>query len=99
MSLPRIHERQRGAVAIIVGLMIVVLVGFIGLALDLGKLYVSKSELQNRADSCALAAARDLTGATPLTVSEAAGLTAAARNLVLFRATWNSSRTSHRPNP
>jgi hypothetical protein len=49
--------------------MIVVLVGFIGLALDLGKLYVSKSELQNRADSCALAAARDLTGATPLTVS------------------------------
>ncbi|WP_234725287.1 pilus assembly protein TadG-related protein [Cupriavidus metallidurans] len=85
MSLPRIHERQRGAVAIIVGLMIVVLVGFIGLALDLGKLYVSKSELQNRADSCALAAARDLTGATPLTVSEAAGLTAAARNLVLFQ--------------
>jgi uncharacterized membrane protein len=36
--------------------MIVVLVGFIGLALDLGKLYVSKSELQNRADSCALSA-------------------------------------------
>jgi len=84
-SLPRIHARQRGAVAIIVGLMIAVLVGFIGLALDLGKLYVSKSELQNRADSCALAAARDLTGATPLTVSEAAGFTAGARNLVLFQ--------------
>jgi Flp pilus assembly protein TadG len=85
MSLPRIHARQRGAVAIIVALMIVVLVGFIGLALDLGKLYVSKSELQNRADSCALAAARDLTGATPLSVSEAAGYTSAARNLVLFQ--------------
>ncbi|WP_237718180.1 TadE/TadG family type IV pilus assembly protein [Cupriavidus sp. BIS7] len=85
MSLPRIHARQRGAVAIIVALMIVVLVGFIGLALDLGKLYVSKSELQNRADSCALAAARDLTGATPLSVSEAAGYTSGARNLVLFQ--------------
>lgn len=82
---PRFRARQRGAVAIIVGLSIVVLVGFIGLALDLGKLYVSKSELQNRADACALAAARDLTGATPLTVSEAAGITAAARNLVLFQ--------------
>jgi len=85
MSLPRLLARERGAVAIIVALMIVVLVGFIGLALDLGKLYVSKSELQNRADSCALAAARDLTGATPLSVSEAAGYTAAARNLVLFQ--------------
>lgn len=82
---PRFRTRQRGAVAIIVGLSIVVLVGFIGLALDLGKLYVSKSELQNRADACALAAARDLTGATPLTISEAAGFTAAARNLVLFQ--------------
>jgi len=85
MSLPRVLARERGAVAIIVALMIVVLVGFIGLALDLGKLYVSKSELQNRADSCALAAARDLTGATPLGISEAAGYTAAARNLVLFQ--------------
>lgn len=84
-TLARRHTRQRGAVAIIMGLMIVVLVGFIGLALDLGKLYVAKSELQNGADSCALAAARDLTGATPLAVSEAAGITAGSRNYALFQ--------------
>lgn len=84
-TLARRQARQRGAVAIIMGLMIVVLVGFIGLALDLGKLYVAKSELQNSADSCALAAARDLTGATPLMVSEAAGITAGSRNQALFQ--------------
>ncbi|SOZ15385.1 conserved hypothetical protein [Cupriavidus taiwanensis] len=79
------HARQRGAVAIIMGIVIVVLVGLVGLALDLGKLYVAKSELQNSADACALAAARDLTGATPLAVSEAAGITAGSRNQALFQ--------------
>ena len=51
-----IRRNQRGAVAIIVGLTLAVLIGFAGLALDLGRLYVNKSELQNAADSCALAA-------------------------------------------
>ena len=50
---------QRGAVAIIVGLTIAVLVGFAGLALDGGRLYVNKTELQNAADACALAASFD----------------------------------------
>jgi len=56
-------NKQRGAVAIITGLAMVVLVGFAGLALDGGRLYVNKTELQNAADSCALAAAFELTGA------------------------------------
>lgn len=77
--------KQRGAVAIIVAIALVALVGAVGLALDLGKLYVAKSELQNGADACALAAARDLTGATPLAVSEAAGITAGSRNMALFQ--------------
>jgi len=82
------RRRQRGAVAIIVGLTLAVLVGFAGLALDLGRLYVNKAELQNAADSCALAAARELTcdptsGACPgsyLESAEAAGLFIAGRN-------------------
>lgn len=77
--------RQRGAVAIIVGLSLAVLIGFVGLALDLGKLYVTKSEQQNSMDACALAAARDLTGATPLAVSEAAGITAGSINRLMFQ--------------
>jgi len=50
-------DKQRGAVAIITGLAMVVLVGFAGLALDGGRLYLTKTELQNAADACALAAA------------------------------------------
>lgn len=82
-SLPK----ERGAVAIIVALAMVVLVGFAGLALDLGKLYVAKSELQNSADACALAAARELTGASTnqLILAEAAGIAAGMRHDVLFQ--------------
>ncbi len=56
------RESQTGAVAVIVALSILVLVGFAGLALDAGQLYVTKTELQNAADACALSAAYELTG-------------------------------------
>ena len=49
-------SRQRGAVALVVGLTLSVLLGAIGLALDSGHLYLTKTELQNGADACALAA-------------------------------------------
>ncbi|SET16388.1 Putative Flp pilus-assembly TadE/G-like [Nitrosospira multiformis] len=80
-------RQEKGVVAIIVALSLVVLVGFAGLALDLGKLYVAKSELQNSADACALAAARELTGANTnqLVLAEAAGMTAGMRHNVLFQ--------------
>lgn len=67
------------------GLTIVVLLGFLGLALDTGRLYVAKTELQNSADACALAAAQALTGATELAVGEAAGITTGLRHRVLFQ--------------
>lgn len=56
------RTRQRGGIAIITALSLVVLVGFAGLALDGGHLYVTKTELQNGADACALAASYELTG-------------------------------------
>lgn len=55
-----LKNRQGGAVAVMVGISIVVLVGFLGLVIDLGHLYVAKTELQNAADACALSAAREL---------------------------------------
>ncbi|MBN3769679.1 pilus assembly protein TadG-related protein [Burkholderia sp. Se-20378] len=78
-------HRQRGAVAIIVGLSLAVMIGFVGLALDLGKLYVTRSELQNSADACALSAARDLTGAISLSVAEADGIAAGHLNFAFFQ--------------
>ncbi|KUY90118.1 MULTISPECIES: pilus assembly protein TadG-related protein [unclassified Burkholderia] len=78
-------RRQQGAVAIIVGLALAVMIGFVGLALDLGKLYVTRSELQNSADSCALSAARDLTSAISLQVAEADGIAAGHSNFAFFQ--------------
>jgi len=62
----------------------IVLLGFIGLAVDAGRLYVSKTELQNAADACALAAAAALTGANAdqLTAAENFGIATGTRNLV-----------------
>ena len=55
-------QHQRGAVAIIVALCLTLLIGMLGLVLDLGHLYVAKTELQNAADAAALAGAKELTG-------------------------------------
>ncbi len=87
-QLQQLPNRQRGAVAVVVGLTIFVLVGMIGLALDSGQLFVNKTELQNAADACALAAARELDGtADALTRADAAGMLVGGRNLVGFQGT------------
>lgn len=73
--------------AVMVAVAIVVLVAFVGLTVDSGRLYVHKSEIQNAMDACALAAARELTGinANQLDQAENAGLTVGNRNLVGFQ--------------
>lgn len=53
-------EKQRGAVAVMTGLLAIVLVAFLGLTVDLGHAYVGTSELQNAADAAALAGAKEL---------------------------------------
>lgn len=58
----RFKSGQQGAVAIIVALSLVVLIGMLGLVLDLGHLYVTKTELQNAADAAALSGAKELNG-------------------------------------
>ena len=91
-----LRKTQQGAVAIIVGLSLVMLVGFAGLALDLGRLYVNKTELQTAADACALAAASELVCDTSVVAvcppsylqnAENAGRFAATRNWRDFQGT------------
>lgn len=60
--MPAPPRQQRGAIAIMLAVMILVMLGFIGLAIDLSRLYNRKVELQTVADTAALAAARRLTG-------------------------------------
>ena len=91
--LPPAQRRQRGAVAVIAAIALPILIGFAGLALDGGRLFMQKTELQNAADACALAASRELTcdpsagacAASYLINAENAGLAVAGRNRIDFQ--------------
>lgn len=52
--------QQGGGVLILAALSLAVLIGFLGLVIDLGRLFVMKTELQSANDACALAAAAEL---------------------------------------
>src|SRR5688500_14245485 len=87
-----IGSRQRGAVLVILGISLAVLIGFLGIVVDLGRLFVTKTELQTAMDACALAAAAELRPSLNppdvLAVSRAvsAGITAGTRNRVDLQA-------------
>jgi Flp pilus assembly protein TadG len=63
-------KRQHGAIAIMFAVMLLIVFGFFGLAIDLAMLYNRKIEMQSVADAAAMAAARQLNG-TPAGVSNA----------------------------
>lgn len=62
MDATRILENRRGIAIVYIALALVVLVGMAALAIDVGYFYVVKSQLQNAADSAALAGASGLKG-------------------------------------
>ena len=85
------RHRQKGAVIITVSLMLLFLLGFMAFAIDFGRLFVVKTELQTAMDSCALSAAQELDGlADSITRGRNAGLTAGNLNRVNFQSsTWD----------
>ncbi|KWR89545.1 pilus assembly protein TadG-related protein [Cupriavidus sp. IDO] len=79
-------KKEEGAILPIVGLILAVLLGMAGLVIDLGGLFVAKTELQSAVDSCALAAAQELDGAADaLTRAASAGLTSGNANKVGYQ--------------
>lgn len=54
---------ERGATAVLVAIVMTVLLGFVGLVVDVGAVYVERRELQNGADAAALALAIECAGA------------------------------------
>ena len=52
--------RQKGATIITTCLLLLFLLGFMAFALDFGRLFIVKAELQTAMDSCALSAAQEL---------------------------------------
>jgi Flp pilus assembly protein TadG len=57
---PSVWRHERGAIAVIAVLMLTALVGMAALVVDIGRLYVVRSELQNAADAGALAGVVEL---------------------------------------
>lgn len=60
MCRPPVMQDTRGAVAVTVAIMLVVLLSFAALALDISNAMIARNELQNVADASALAGARQL---------------------------------------
>jgi hypothetical protein len=86
-------RHERGAVIVTVAMTLLFLLGFMGVALDFGRLFIVKTELQTAMDSCALAAAKELDGqADSLTRATSAGITAGNLNRVdLQSASWRGN--------
>src|SRR6185369_16464663 len=95
--LPKRHQ-QRGAVAVMTGLLLMlVLIPVSGLVLDLGHLYIVKTELQNMADAAALAGGKDLDNSdTGLNKAVASGIAIALKNRYDFGSTLTLNANNFR---
>jgi Flp pilus assembly protein TadG len=60
LHLGSLLNNRHGASAVIIAICLVMLLGFVALAIDMGHLYVARNELQNAADAGALAGASEL---------------------------------------
>lgn len=90
MSPPVPRRRQAGAIAITVALSLVFLLAAAGVAIDFGRLFVIRTELQSALDSCALSAARELDGSdTAIVRAQSAGPSAGNAQALNFQsASW-----------
>ncbi|MES2503135.1 MAG: pilus assembly protein TadG-related protein [Pseudomonadota bacterium] len=86
MNIKRYTAIETGSVQIVLLMFFPLLLVMAGLGADIGKLYVAKSELQNAADACALAAAAQFDStADQITNATNAGNTVAKLNNVVFQ--------------
>lgn len=85
------RRKQQGSVIVTVAFTLLLLLGFMGIALDFGHLFVVRTELQTSMDACALAAAQELDGQPDLvTRATDAGTTAGNLNAVdMQSASWS----------
>jgi len=98
-----VAARQQGAIAIMFALMLLVLIGFMGMALDLGQMYNRTLELQTVANTSALAAAAQLNG-TAAGVANALTQASTAVSALKYKygqlpVSWNNAALSFSTSP
>lgn len=72
-------SRERGFVLLMAGACLIAMVGMLGLAVDVGRLYIVRNEIQAYADAASLTAALELDG-TPAGISRARNSVAGSTN-------------------
>lgn len=67
LNLSTDHQRkgERGSVVIMTAISMLLLILMVGLCIDISRIYMVRTELQNAADAAALSAARELDGSIP----------------------------------
>ena len=81
------NRKDRGFVLITMGMTVIALVGVLGIAVDVGRMFITKNETQAFCDSAALAAALALDGTT-------VGISAAQTALANSTNSWNLDTTA-----
>ena len=79
--------KQRGFVLVVMAVAAIALIGMLGLAVDVGRMFITKNETQTYCDSAALAAALALDGTTQGVTNAKAAVTGSIN-------AWNLSTTS-----
>jgi Flp pilus assembly protein TadG len=87
------RHRRRGIVLPLVAIVIVVLVGFLALAIDLGMLAIAKTQVQQSADLAALTAMRTLNGDSSINYNQS-NATTNAQNVVTYNVVLGQPLTS-----
>ncbi|WP_437771273.1 Tad domain-containing protein [Arthrobacter sp. KNU40] len=64
LMVPKNDDGERGAIAVLVAFLLVVLLGFAALAVDAGMLYSERAQVQNGSDAAALAVAQKCAAST-----------------------------------
>src|SRR5256714_11728278 len=75
---------KRGQAIVLVGLLLVVLFGFVGLAIDGGRGYLDRRQMQAAVDAASLAAAYDYMTSRNISHAELAGRGVVANNETLY---------------
>jgi Flp pilus assembly protein TadG len=86
--------KQTGAAAVLLGLTGAFLIAIVGIAIDSGRMYVARSELQSAMDSCALAAASQLQPGSSVTGPNIAGGSGAGKFYVDSAAAYGKAMSS-----
>lgn len=88
------HKKERGAVLVLVVLLLPVLISFMALAIDVGYLYSVKRKLQTVADATALGCAHQMQRAQPCTYENGANNAVALDVPALYGIPWSDVNTS-----